>query len=189
VRPATDVLELLTVSRAEPGKAIDIVVDAVRSRPELRCRFTLVGDGPELEALRARAAGDTRFRFLGAIPSDRVLDLYAQADVFLFPSRYDVFGNVLVEAMGAGLAPVVASEPGAVADLCVDGRNAVIVRESTPAAWAEALDRVVTPGTAGRLGAAAADTIRRRWTMEHSVDAFVAGLRLGALVAGDRSRA
>ena len=49
---------------------------------------------------------------------------YAEADVFLFPSRDDVFGLVLVEAMGAGLPSVVSSRPGAVADLVVPASTA-----------------------------------------------------------------
>ena len=84
------------------------------------------------------------------------------ADVFLFPSRYDVFGLAVVEAMGAGLATVVSSLSGAVDDLCVTERNCLVV-DGGRDEWATAIERLVGDSELrSRLGAAAARTIRDR---------------------------
>jgi glycosyltransferase involved in cell wall biosynthesis len=186
-RTSTSPIELLAVSRAERGKALDLLIDAVLTLRGPPCRLTLIGDGPELGALKARAAASPRIRFLGALPHAAVLDEYQSADVFLFPSQYDVFGLVLVEAMAAGLAVITSDKPGAVADLAAPGSNCVLVSEPSPSAWAEAIRRIVDdPGLRRRVGDAARRTVRDRWTIEHAAEATVAGLRLGAIAVNDR---
>lgn len=64
----------------------------------------VVGDGPELPALRKKYPG---VHFLGALPNEELAQVYASSDVFVFPSRTDTFGNVLLEAMASG-CPVAA---------------------------------------------------------------------------------
>ncbi|WP_225206373.1 glycosyltransferase family 4 protein [Novosphingobium huizhouense] len=60
----------------------------------------VVGDGPDLAALRARYP---HVRFLGALSGERLAQAYAGADVFVFPSRTDTFGLVMIEALACGL--------------------------------------------------------------------------------------
>jgi glycosyltransferase involved in cell wall biosynthesis len=176
-------LEILTVGDlASPRKGIDVLIDALAQASHLRCRLTVVGGGKLLPDLRKRASGDRRVRFLGALPPDRVRELYGQADVFAFPSRADVFGLAPVEAMGAGLATIVAAAPGMVADLCVHGRNSLVIDGDDPASWAAGVECVVLDADLrARLAAEGARTIERRWTVEHSAGALIAGLRLGVL--------
>lgn len=179
---APDTLEILVVGRAAPVKALSLAIEAVRRAPDLPCKLTVIGDGPQLPELVELAKGDERIRLVGALPSDETRQAFSDAHVFLFPSRGDVFGLVLVEAMGAGLATVVSSAPGAVADLCASGSNCLVVDGDDPAAWSAALRRLVAdPHLRLELGAAAARTIRSRWTIEHAADAMVAGFRLGVL--------
>ncbi len=64
----------------------------------------VVGDGPELPTLKKRYPGA---HFLGALPNEDLARVYASSDVFVFPSRTDTFGNVLLEAMASG-CPVAA---------------------------------------------------------------------------------
>jgi glycosyltransferase involved in cell wall biosynthesis len=180
--PQRDRVELLTVARAEPDKALDVLVDAVRSAPELPCRLTVVGDGPELPDLRRRANHDTRIRFRGAAKPSDVRRMLVEADVFLFPSRYDVFGLAVVEAMGAGLATVVSPLPGVVDDVCVSEHNCLVV-DGDAAAWTKAIARLLADGDLRvRLGQAATATIGARWTLGHAASAMLAGFRLPFVV-------
>jgi glycosyltransferase involved in cell wall biosynthesis len=64
----------------------------------------VIGDGPDLEKLR-RAYPD--IRFTGAMIGAELAAAYAQADVFVFPSKTDTFGNVILEALASGV-PVAA---------------------------------------------------------------------------------
>jgi glycosyltransferase involved in cell wall biosynthesis len=175
-----ETIELLAVSRVEPGKGLEVLIDAMRVVDHLPCRLTVVGDGSELSRLVRRANG--RVRFLGALPAKSALACYAEADIFLFPSRYDIFGLVLVEAMGTGVAAVVGTEPGAVADLACDSRNCLVVERQTPDAWAEAIARLVKdPELRQAVGDRGRQTITGRWTLAHAADAMIAGLRLPLL--------
>jgi glycosyltransferase involved in cell wall biosynthesis len=179
---------VLVVGRAEPGKALDLAISGFQRARNLPCRLTVIGDGSQLRRLREQAMRDERIRLLGAVPSDRILQAFSESDIFVFPSRYDIFGNVLVEAMGAGLATIASSRPGAVADLCVPGVNSIVVSSDDPRDWACALTRLVDDDALRfSLGAAAARAVHDRWTIEHAADAMLAGFRLAALV-GKRGR-
>jgi glycosyltransferase involved in cell wall biosynthesis len=181
-RPGGSPVEFLTVSRAIKGKGLEVLVEAFKDLDHGTARLTLVGDGPELERLRSAAGGSGKIRFLGAVDTDRVLDCYREAGAFLFPSQIDVFGLVLVEAMGSGLATVTAGAPGAVGDLCVDGGNSLVVPRNDPGSWRRAVEQLASdPALRDRLARNGRETIGRRWTMRHSVDAFTAGLRLGLI--------
>jgi glycosyltransferase involved in cell wall biosynthesis len=182
-------VELLVVGDlASPRKGVDVVIDALRRAPKLRCHLTVVGSGELLPELMRRAEGDPRMHFTGALPPLQVRELYRRADIVLFPTRSDVFGLVLVEAMGAGAAVAVSAGAGAVADLAVQGYNSIVVPGYKAAAWEHAISRLAEDSDLRRtLGSAAARTIHNRWTIDHAADAMVAGLRLGLLVKRDGS--
>jgi glycosyltransferase involved in cell wall biosynthesis len=187
-RRPTDALEALVIGDlASPRKGVDVALDALLRRPSLRCQLTVVGGGRLAAKLERRAEGDARIRFGGPLEPMRTQALIRAADVVLFPTRSDVFGLVLVEAMGAGVATVVSSSAGAVADLAVSGHNCLVIDGHEPEAWAEALSLLVEDHELRvSLGAAGANTVRRRWTIDHAADAMLAGFRLGLLRAGRR---
>jgi glycosyltransferase involved in cell wall biosynthesis len=76
--------------------------------------LTIVGDGPDIPALRAsiRKEGlDERVELMGSVSRSRVLELYEEYDVFFFPSMHDSGGFVVLEAMSEGL-PVICLDRG-----------------------------------------------------------------------------
>jgi glycosyltransferase involved in cell wall biosynthesis len=75
-----------------------------------------------------------RVTFHGLVDSQALAQLYASADIFVFPSRYEGYGIVLGEAMKAGL-PIIAADNGPVAEILANNENALIV----PARDSEAL--------------------------------------------------
>ena len=83
----------------------------------------LAGGGPEEERLRARL-GDAA-TFLGWLEGDALATAYASADLFLFCSQTDTFGQVVLEAQASGL-PVVAVGAGGPAELIADGRSGLL---------------------------------------------------------------
>jgi glycosyltransferase involved in cell wall biosynthesis len=102
---------LLTVGRLALEKNLGVALDAfgtVRERvPDVR--LVMVGDGPQHNALRRRCPDAF---FVGTQHGEALAAHYASADVFLFPSLTETFGNVVVEAMASGL-PVVAFDTAA----------------------------------------------------------------------------
>ncbi|HYD98591.1 MAG TPA: glycosyltransferase, partial [Alphaproteobacteria bacterium] len=69
----------------------------------------VVGDGPQRAALEAR---HPEARFLGALRGEALAAAYAGADVFVFPSRTDTFGLVVLEALASGLPVAAFPVPG-----------------------------------------------------------------------------
>jgi glycosyltransferase involved in cell wall biosynthesis len=183
-------VELLAVGDLTSArKGADVLVSALRAVADQDCRLTVVGGGRVRKALEREAAGDARIRFTGSLPPPAVRDLLDASDVFLFPSREDVFGLVLVEAMSRGLAIGVSSAVGAVPDVAVPGRNCLVVDGHDPPVWAEAIAGLAgDPELRVELGNAAVRTIARRWTMDHAVEGSLAGLRLGARLALEGGR-
>jgi glycosyltransferase involved in cell wall biosynthesis len=98
-------LVVLYVGRVAPEKNIPLAIEAYRAMQGVAeaVRFVVVGDGPLRPALE-RAHPDVQF--CGVRTGMELAAHYASADVFLFPSETETFGNVTVEAMASGLAVV-----------------------------------------------------------------------------------
>jgi glycosyltransferase involved in cell wall biosynthesis len=167
---------------ADQRKGVDVVIDALRARSDLDCCVTVIGGGARLGTLKAKARADDRITFLGPQSAEETRRILSAADVFVFPTRSDIFGLALVEAMGACVCALVSPTAGAVHDLCVDRLNCLVIPGHDPEPWAEAIAQATSDcRLRGELAARARLTIVRRWTLDHAADAIVAGLRLGIL--------
>lgn len=98
----------LCVSRFAPEKNFPLVIEAFRAMRAARpdAKLVLVGDGPMLEELRAMLSGGLGCLIAGRLVNGELSAHYASADIFLFPSVTETFGNVTLEAMASGLAVV-----------------------------------------------------------------------------------
>ncbi len=119
-------------------------------RPELR--FVLVGRGPDEAVLRRMAEGVPGVVFAGH--SDQVADCLAAFDLFLFPSRREGLGSILLDAMAAGL-PVVATRVGGIPELIEDGCNGRLVEAGDVDGLAQAVAHLARdPAARARMGEA-----------------------------------
>ena len=84
----------------------------------------VVGHGPYSEAL---AKSLPEAFFTGYLAGEELATAYASADMFVFPSTTDTFGNVIIEAQASGL-PVVVSDSGGPKELVEDGANGLITK-------------------------------------------------------------
>jgi len=144
-------LVALCVSRFAPEKNFPLVIEAYeamrRARPD--ARLVLVGDGPLQEELQKRNVG---YVVAGRKVNGELSAHYASADVFLFPSLTETFGNVTLEAMASGLA-IVAYRYAAAREHLEHGRSALLAPFDERAAFIAAAERLARePGLAGRLG-------------------------------------
>jgi glycosyltransferase involved in cell wall biosynthesis len=102
------------------------------------------GHVAELGALAAELGVGERLSFAGPLPRHELAAAYAEADAFLFPSRWDEpFGIVPLEAMTQAL-PVVATRRGGSAEFLTDGLNCLEVPADDPAALAAAVRALST---------------------------------------------
>ncbi len=187
---------VITVANLRPEKSHETLIAAASQLsadfPDVQ--FQVVGDGPrraELEALvRARGLERTVV-FLGH--REDVSDRLAAADVFVLPSKSEAFPNGVIEAMAAGL-PVIASAVGGLLDLIEPDRTGVLVPAGDADALAAALRRLLTdPALARRLGKAAEDQVRQRYSFERMVASFeelyAAGLAARQVAGAHRAQA
>jgi glycosyltransferase involved in cell wall biosynthesis len=106
-----DRLAVIHVGRIAAEKNLALAVRAFRAIQKLRpdARFVWVGDGPQRAALQAQHPD---FVFCGMQKDEALAAHYASADLFLFPSLTETFGNVTLEALASGV-PTVAFDYGA----------------------------------------------------------------------------
>ncbi|HEU5259857.1 MAG TPA: glycosyltransferase family 4 protein [Gemmatimonadales bacterium] len=168
---------LLTVARLEPHKGVDTVLQALptilQSAPDVR--YAVAGSGREREALEklAQKAGVAdRVRFLGAVSDRDLPELYNLATVYVGASRraerigVEGFGIALVEAAACGL-PVVAGNSGGIPDAVCDGKTGFLVSPEDPAAFADAIGRMLAdPELARRMGAAGRQAVERHFNWD-----------------------
>lgn len=176
--------ELLFVGRLVPKKGLPLLLNALPAvlakRPA--ASLTIAGFGPEradLEAQASRLGVAHAVRFLGAVPQDRLPDLYRRASLFVAPFVRDESGNqeglpvVLMEAIGCG-CPAIVGDVAGLDDLLGGHAAHVTVNPRDRDALAKAiLDALDQP----RLALARADAIRSTVTEKVDWDVIAQGYR------------
>jgi glycosyltransferase involved in cell wall biosynthesis/predicted metal-dependent phosphoesterase TrpH len=182
-------LNVLYCGRLSKEKGADLLAEgflAARAR-DPRLHLVLAGGGPEEDDLRRRlGAGAT---FLGWLDGQDLARAYASADMFLFASRTDTFGQVILEAQASGL-PVVAVDEGGPASLIAHGETGLLAAPQADALAESLLSIVDTPLLRERLRRTALATVRER-TWESSLAQLAFGYRSALLrtAAAGRVRA
>ena len=120
------------VSALVPYKRIDL---AIRACKISGLKLRIVGEGPDLNRLRLLA--DSNIEFLGPLTNDAVRNLYRGSKAMLLPGEEE-FGIASVEAQASG-CPVIALKRGGACETIVDGETGILVEQSTPEAFANAL--------------------------------------------------
>jgi glycosyltransferase involved in cell wall biosynthesis/predicted metal-dependent phosphoesterase TrpH len=139
---------------------------------EPRLHLLLAGGGPEQERLRERV-GSEHTTFLGWLSGSDLARAYASADIFLFPSATDTFGQVILEAQASGL-PVIAVAEGGPRSL-IEHRVSGLLCAADADALAEAVLEVAgSPLLRERLSIAGLASVRTR-TWERALERLGAG--------------
>ena len=140
---ANGAIRLLYVGRISKEKDLDVLAQAYRRlRDEgLPIQLYLVGDGPYLQALNSTLLPDAVFT--GYLRGKELATAYASADVFVFPSTTDTFGNAVIEAQASGV-PVIVSDTGGPKELVDSNVNGVITKSHDVEDLVRAIRELVT---------------------------------------------
>jgi glycosyltransferase involved in cell wall biosynthesis len=151
---------VLYVGRIAAEKNLDLAVKTFRAIQQQMpsARYVWVGDGPARTALEA---ANPDFIFVGIKRDEDLARHFASADIFPFPSLSETFGNVILEALAAGL-PVVAYTEGAAREHVMDGINGFrIVSGDEPAFINATKTLTANPGLIRQMGRAAHESVMR----------------------------
>jgi glycosyltransferase involved in cell wall biosynthesis len=131
-----DALVLLCVGRLAAEKNLSVVVSTFErlAGVNAHAKLVLVGDGPLKPSLQKK---HPQVVFAGFRTGEDLAQHYASADMFLFPSLTETFGNVTLEAMSSAL-PVVAYRHAAAAELIRSGENGQLIEAGDQAAFEQA---------------------------------------------------
>src|SRR5213078_2046719 len=156
-------VRLLYVGRVSREKDLDVLADAYRRlRDEgLPVQLFVVGHGPYSEAF---AESLPEAFFTGYLRGKELATAYASADIFVFPSTTDTFGNVIIEAQASGV-PVVVSDSGGPKELVQDNKNGLITKSHDVEDLTRAIRELVAdPDRRKRMGNLARESvIDRTW--------------------------
>jgi glycosyltransferase involved in cell wall biosynthesis len=191
VRTRSDALKVLSFGRLVPEKGFAKGLEAVailKDRHGIDVEYSILGVGPDSERLAGLAASlgiSEKVRLPGFV--DDVRNWIAEADVVLVPSLWqEPFGLTVIEAMACG-RPVVATRVGGIPEIVTDGEDGFLIDPGNAAdeAAARIASLAADPATGARMAARAAETVRKRFTMD--VMAGQVAALYSSLVAESRS--
>jgi phosphatidylinositol alpha-1,6-mannosyltransferase len=156
VKTVEDPKIILTVARLDLHKGHDLVLEAlsILKEEDLIPHYKIVGEGEQEQRLRSLSQQlgiDKQVSFTGYIHDSELPAVYADADLFIMPSReisgrldlVEGFGISFLEASASGL-PVIAGRSGGVADAVCDGKTGLIVNPDNPHEIASAIKLILT---------------------------------------------
>lgn len=165
---APDQPMILAMGRLVPEKGFHVLLDAFRLILERtpKAKLVLAGEGPQRKALEEQAErlGIAQHVYFKGFATDPVRNrLLHVADVAVFPSLYEPFGIVALEAMSVGL-PVVAARSGGLAEVVEHGETGFLVPPGDAGALADALvPLLISPGLREHLGRKGQERARTRF--------------------------
>lgn len=178
--PVPDAATILYVGQLIRGKGVDLLLQSLK---RVRCDFKaiIVGTGNAEQGLRAlcsRLGLDAKVEFRGWVDHAALEAYYAGARVVAVPSRWpEPFGMIGLEAMRQG-RPVVAFAVGGIPDWLQDGVTGCLVAEQDVAAFARALERLLSdPETAREMGRAALAAAHEKFAFDRYLQALSGYLR------------
>jgi glycosyltransferase involved in cell wall biosynthesis len=163
---------LLYAGRVSLEKNMPLLAESFRRLCQRRTDVALViaGDGPFRKQLQSQLAG-LPAHFLGFQDDAALATLYASSDLFLFPSRTDTLGQVVLEAQSSGLPPLV-TEEGGPKETIVDNVTGLVLPPTDAAAWADAIDELLNdPARRATMSRIAAEHAAR-FSLDRAFDAF-----------------
>jgi glycosyltransferase involved in cell wall biosynthesis/predicted metal-dependent phosphoesterase TrpH len=170
-----DSINVLYAGRLEPEKGIELLADsfllARQQQPSLR--LVLAGSGSAEGYLRERLGAAASF--LGWLDRDQLARAYASADIFVFASATDTFGQVIIEAQASGL-PVVAVAAGGPAGLIEDRVTGLLCAPQAGDLAGALAELARSPLLRSRLAGAGLASARAR-TWERMLERLALGYR------------
>jgi glycosyltransferase involved in cell wall biosynthesis len=165
---------LLNVGRLAVQKNQDILIRALTCLPQVH--LAIAGGGLERDSFQTLAVTlgvEDRLHLLGPLPPEDIADLYAAADLFVFPSTWETFGLAAAEAAIAGLPMVVADLPVLREVLRADGSEPVtFVAPDDTEGWIAGIAEALATPPSAKAAAAFARAIGRKYSLQRMIESY-----------------
>ena len=170
-KKSENVKHIVYVGRMDREKGVFDLVESGKyicnERPDVS--FIFVGKGRDLDRLKQKTKKmglEDRFKFLGQVEKNRLVEIYQDADIFVFPSYHEGLPAVVLEAMSCGL-PVIATDVRGNQDLISAGENGILVPPRSPSEIAKAITTLIEDEKLKeKLGKNARKTIEDKYTWD-----------------------
>lgn len=167
--------QILSVGRIVHQKGFDLALQALSGLTEIRWDWRVAGDGPQLPMMRQLVQDGglhSRVHFLGWLKADELQREYANANLFVFPSRHEGMPNAVLEAMGSGL-PVIATRIAGNEELVANGETGLLVPVEDVPALEQALQQLLTDSErCERMGDAARRRVEQFFGWQRAADQY-----------------
>lgn len=165
---------VISVGQFIHRKGFDILLDIWGHMKAQDISLLLVGGGPD-EKLYRRMIKECDLKnvvIVDFLPKAKLFELYRISNLFAFPTRYDIWGLTLGEAMVCGL-PVISSPCAAAAyDLVVEGKNGYMENLDNPIAWARRIEEMIYDDELCKSFGAESLRMMQDYTIEHMADDY-----------------
>jgi glycosyltransferase involved in cell wall biosynthesis len=155
-----DKFYLLYVGRVSKEKNLDILAEAFKRLDNENVELIIVGDGPYRKDMEKSLKGFSA-TFTGYLNGEALVQAYQQADLFVFPSTTDTFGNVVLEAHACGI-PTLVTDMGGPAESVVDGETGRVVKGNDVHALKAGIIGMLDKALLNKLGAQAREVVEKR---------------------------
>lgn len=165
---------LLYVGQLIPRKNVGSIINAMDRLSDLRINLSVVGDGPMRDQLenRAKSSGQN-ITFHGFVPRSKIFHYYLESDLLVLPSKEEVWGLVINEALACGVPVIVSSKCGCATDLVRDGFNGCIYNLEDTGDLSETLREAFQNRNKFAEPDAIMDDARNRFNIAESVAGFI----------------
>lgn len=179
-----DRIRLLYVGGFMPRRHLDLIgkIALGLKQQGVDCQIVAIGSAADEYGLSIlgkyqRWGLHDSFIHIPSLEQKALKSIYSSCDIFLFPSTYEIFGMVLLEAMHYGL-PVISYPNGGSSMLIEDGVNGFILDSLDPQVWVRKIVDVLSDSDLRtRLGASASKTVDSHFTWDVLADSFLGQYR------------
>ncbi|MGG0737258.1 glycosyltransferase, partial [Niallia taxi] len=147
------------------------IIDSIPDNWNKKIHWLLAGDGPSLPEWKRKAAGWNNVTLTGYLKGEELSEAYASADLFVFPSTTETFGNVVLESLASG-TPAIVSNSGGVKELVADGITGRICTAKSANEFSKAIIELLADQEKRRLFGIAA----RKYALSQSWESILDNL-------------
>ncbi len=153
--------------------AIRAFGEIIKRQPDFKFEYVIAGSGPDKDSLVKLIADlglQGMISLIGWVEIEEMIELYHRADVFIHPSHFDPFPNVVMEAMACGLPVIGSSGAGSVVDRVVENKNGFVFNDNDMPGLVNAISKILVNANILLPMRVEARRMAEKWSVEFNLE-------------------